>query len=413
MGFLKMFSGKGPEEYERNGDRFFEIREYGAAKLEYEAALDKIKKGRPEDTDLEDRLREKVKKSREALALQHKGNAEVLKESGNYEDAFDLFHLALELTEDPRLVAWLEQTLDKTQDGIAAEDMGVPSPHPQEHRAEEEEWSPGEEDEYFTALCGALPEAMQDAYRKYGDTFKAGYVALNRGVYDLAVTALSRALEENPPDSLIPLELATSYLNLERHEEALVLMERFVRDHPGFIPGYQVLCEILWAMGRFDEAYKLFLFCPEEIADSAPILHLKGESLYLSGRHQDAESFYRGLLRSHGRDKRAVASLAAICETLDKKEEALELYSEIMGECRSCGARVDPFIKQKYADISVELGNHSTQILEMYLSLIDEDPAGRKSHFKKVGQIYTAMGNEREARRYRLFADGLGEPAND
>jgi len=61
MGFLKLFSGKGPEEYERKGDRFFELGEYGAAKLEYETALDKTRKG-PGNAVLEERLREKMGK---------------------------------------------------------------------------------------------------------------------------------------------------------------------------------------------------------------------------------------------------------------------------------------------------------------------------------------------------------------
>ena len=75
--------------------------------------------------------------------------------------------------------------------------------------------------------------------------------------------------------------------------------------------------------------------------------------------------------------------------------------------------RINPFVKQKYADISMELGDHSSQILEIYLSLVDEDPAGRESHFRKVEQLYTAMGNEREARRYRAFADSLNRPPTD
>ena len=99
MGFLKIFSGKSPEEYEHKGDGFFEIMEYGAAKLEYETALDKMRKKSPDDIDLENRLREKIVRSRESLALQHKQNGELLRESGDYDGAIELFHLALELTD--------------------------------------------------------------------------------------------------------------------------------------------------------------------------------------------------------------------------------------------------------------------------------------------------------------------------
>ncbi|MEA1970298.1 MAG: tetratricopeptide repeat protein, partial [Thermodesulfobacteriota bacterium] len=286
MGLLKIFSGKGPEEYERRGDSFFETMEYGAARLEYETALAKMKKRDPEDTDLENRLRGKMISSSEALALQHKKNGELLRESGDYEGASELFHLALELTKDPELATGLEQLLGKTQNDIAGDDMEAPWFHAPEDKAEDLGWHT-QEDEYFTALCGALPDEIQNAYKSYGDTFKTGYVALNQGEYDLAAAKLSQALEENPPDSLIPLELATAYLNLERYEDALLLLDRFIKNQPRSIHGYQILCETLWAMKRFDEADDLLFSCPEELAGSAPILHLKGESLYRSGRHQD------------------------------------------------------------------------------------------------------------------------------
>jgi len=412
VGFLKIFSGKDPEEYERRGDGFFEIMEYGAARLEYETALAKMKKKCSENTDLESRLREKMIRSSDALALQHKQNGELLRESGDYESASELFHLALELTKDPELAAGLEQLLGKTQNDIAGDDMEVPWVHTPVNKAEVRVWHT-QEGEHFTALCGALPDEVRDAYQSYGDTFKTGYVALNQGEYDLAATKLLQALEENPSDSLVPLELATAYLNLERYEDALLLLERFIKNYPRSIHGYQVLCETLWAMKRLDEANDLLFSCPGELAESAPILHLKGESLYRSGRHQDAEAFYLELLQSHGWDEHTALSLAATYEALEKKDAALELYSEIMGKCSSCGARIAPFIKQKYADISTELGDYSVKILEIYLSLIEEDPTGRENHFRKVEQIYTAMGNEREARRYRSFADNLDGSLTD
>lgn len=410
MGFLKLFSGKGPEEYERKGDRFFAIGEFGAAKLEYETALDKARKG-PGDGALEGRLNEKITKSRDALALRHRENAELLIESGDHDGASELLDLALELTQDPEVAAGIEQLRGRAHRGAAGRDTAPPPPPPAEDREELD----GEIDkhEYFTALCGALAEETQDAYHGYGDAFRTGYVALNRGDYALAAQALSEALEENPPDSLIPPELATAYLNLDRYDEALALIERFLEDHPRSLQGYHTLCETLWATGRFDEALERLLSCPAEIADLPPILHLRGETLARSGMHREAEALYRGLLDLHGWDEPTALALAATHESLGEREKARDLYSEIMGQCRGCGAAVNPFVKQKYADISMEQGDYSPRILELYLSLIDEDPAGREHYFRKVEQIYAAAGNEREARRYRLFADRLSAQAAD
>jgi tetratricopeptide (TPR) repeat protein len=404
MGFLKLFAGKGPDEYERRGDRLFETGEYGAAKLEYETALDKAQKNSA-DAALEGRLREKIGKSREALALQHRENAERFRESGDYEGAAELLELALELTQDPEIAAGIEELLDRTRHAFPRDEMPLPLVGDDEEA--DGEWRE-DENEYFTALCGALDDEMQEAYHGYGDAFRTGYVALNRGDYELAVSMLSQALEDTPPDSMVPLELATAYLNLERYEEALALAEQFLLDHPGSVHGYHTLCETLWATERFNDAWERLSSCPEIIADTLPILHLKGESLSRSGRHQEAESLYREMLRSHGRDERTVISLAATCEALGRMDEALDLYGEIMQQSRGRGARINPFVKRKYADISLERGDCSAQILGLYLSLIEEDPAGRENHFRKVEQIYAAMGNEREARRYRSFADRLG-----
>lgn len=412
MGLLKLFSGKTPEEHERRGDSFFESTEYGAARLEYDTALDKIKKRHPEDTDSESRIMDKMTRSTEALALQHKQNGELLIESGDYENASDLFLLAMELTEDPEITAGLEELLNKTQNRIEDTDTEVSWDYTSGDRSEEREWNPREE-EYFNALCGALPDETRDAYQSYGDTFITGYVALNQGEYDLAVAKLLQALEENSQNSLIPLELATAYLNQEKYEDALLLMRRFITSHPYSIHGYEILCEILWAIKRFDEVDDLLLSCTEGLATSAPIMHLKGESLYRSGRYREAETFYLELLESHGWDERTTLALAATYEALGKLEAALEQYRGIMNQYIGCGARVAPFIKQKYADLSMGLGDNSARILEMYLSLIEENPESRVNNFRKVARIYTAMGNEREARRYRSFADNLLKTPTD
>ena len=76
-----------------------------------------------------------------------------------------------------------------------------------------------------------------------------------------------------------------------------------------------------------------------------------------------------------------------------------------MGECRGCGARVDPFIKQRYADLCFDSGDYSTRILELYLSLVHEDPDNRTRYFRNISRIYAALGHEGEAQRYRAFAD--------
>ncbi len=75
-----------------------------------------------------------------------------------------------------------------------------------------------------------------------------------------------------------------------------------------------------------------------------------------------------------------------------------------MDQCRSCHTRIHPLIKRRFADISFDLGQHSSAILEMYLSLVQDDPENAPLYFQKISRIYASTGNEEEARRFRVFA---------
>ena len=408
MGIWTIFSGKGPEEYEQRGDALFETAEYGLAKIEYETALNKLEKQSPRNTGLKNRLQKKLLHSKEALALQHKQAGEELMGAEMYEDAEEILRLALELTENPELTIELEQRLREIRNYFAKE-RTEDLPHFDVQTKDTQK--PGyqePEDEYFTVLCSSIPEEMLKAYHSYGDSFKAGYVALNQGDFELAAAKLSQAMKENPsPQNFIPLELATAYLNLEEYEEARVLLEGFIKEHPDSPQGYHLLCEVFWETKEFDQAQRLLLSCPQELVDSLPIQLLRGETLFLAERYQEAESLYLGYLQSSGWDENIARSLAKTYEALGEKDKARDLYGEIMGECRGCGVRIDPFIKQRYADLCFESGQYSADILKLYFSLVQEDPQNKAEYYRKVSQIYSAQGHEEEARRYQLLAEKL------
>jgi tetratricopeptide (TPR) repeat protein len=405
MGILKIFSGKDPEEYEEKGDSFFETTKYGLAKIEYETALNKLERKFPNNTDLKNRLQKKILYSNEALALQHRQTGEELMSAEMFDDAEEIVRLGLELTEDPELKAVLKEQLQEIHNHFAGEEINNLPDFDEHIENIEKAGYQASEEEYFAALCGSLPEEMRKVYHSYGKTFKAGYVALNQGDFELAAAKLSQAIEENPsPHSFIPFELATAYLNLQKYEEARALLEGFMHEHPGSIQGYHLLCEIFWEIEEFDQAQELLLSCPEELADSLPIQLLRGETLFQAKRYQEAESLYLDYLQSSGWDENIARLLAKTYEALFEKEKARDLYGEIMRQCRGCGVRIDTFIKQRYADLCFESGKYSTDILELYLSLIREDPDNKAHYYKKISQIHSAQGNEHEARRYQLFA---------
>ncbi len=408
MAFLKFFLGKTPEEHEQKGDELFADELWGKAKIEYEKALEKLEKIPNPNNDLKTRLQEKVNHAKQALAKNHKQNADDMLEAGFYDDARELYYLALELSEDPGLKSSLEEKLkqlDFRLNKVIEENL------PDDPLAKEESAAATystKDDEYFSALCGALPAEVQEAYHGYGDNFKAGYLALNRGNFALAVDFLARAMEENPSSgSCIPLELATAYLNMEKHAAAQQLLEALVESQPRTLPAYQLLCEIYWENKAFDRADALLSSTPEELRESVAVYLLKGETLFQAGNFSAAKEFYRNFLKRYGFNELIVRALAKTHEALKELANARNLYREIMDQCRSCHARIDPFIKQRYADLCFDSGMLNTEVLELYLSLAQELPDSAADFYEKVSRIYAAREDDHEARRFRAIAEKL------
>lgn len=410
MGFFTFLSGKSPLDIEVKGDEFFEVGEYGAAKLEYEKALDKIERrleGEPEHIH---RLREKLVRSKEALAGRHKEIAYNLIESGRLEEAEDLLQLALELTKTREFTYEIEKLLEAIRNRMSREEGRIDRNSRIEDYEEDSPDIPSEEEEVFAALCGSLPEEEQAAYWSYGEAFQRGYVALNQGDFDLAARELSKALEENPEEGdYILLELANAQWNLGRQDEADDLLEEFLGKHPESLKAYSILCEILWERKAFDQALERLNSVPREGVDPVAHVLLWGETLLQAERYQEAENLFHGFMQSYGWKEVVGRSLARVYEAAGQKEKARSLYLEIMQNCQSCRRPTDPLIKRRLADLDFESGNHSVITLELYLALSQEDPANRKDYYLKISRIYVSLGNEREARRFRTFAEELEE----
>ena len=400
MGLLKNILGQGPAKCEEKGDKFFGRSDWGRAKLEYEKALIQLDRRFPGYLRAEPRLQKKLRQAKESLAREHRQTGEELMETEHYREARELFELVIDLSRDRDLIADAENRLQELED-LSSKDVQMEG---YEVSVSEEEVYDTQDEEMFMALCATLPEDVRRAYLSYGEEFKAGYLALNRGEFHIAADALSRAMEENPsPDSFVPLEMASAYLNLGQFDEARHLLETFLSYHPDALPGYQLLCEVFWAMRSFDQAEKLLDDCPGELKESVACFLLRGETLFQAERYREAISLYQGFTTDYGWSNEIAKALAKAHEASGDLKNAQGIYGSIIEQCSSCHARVDLFVKRKFADISFDLGQHTTAILEMYLSLAQEDSRNVPFYYQRVSEIYSSLGNEVEARRFQGF----------
>ena len=400
MGLLQFFSPKSFDVFEEKGDRLVGSNDLGLAKLQYEEALSRLEKScLPDVPEHRHRIEMKIQDARESLALQHKVSAEELVAVGCFEEAGELLELARELTCDPQLIRELDTLVTDT---AASAHLELDAETWQETDGTDDEvFDMDDEEDYFLVLCSTLPDDVQDVYAGLGRNFRSGYIALNKGAFGPAADLLNKALADHGGRvTYVHLELATVYLNLGDVPAARSLLEVFIESYPESLRAYEVLCEIYWEIEAYDLADTLLQSCPDTLKTSMPILLLMGETLFRSGRQMEAVSFYLKSIEYLGWDEQIAVALAKIYEAMDRKKEALAAYQEIMAGCKSCHRRVDPFVRQRYAELKYEAGDISSELLETYFSLCRENAKNQGYYFGRISDIYKRQGYPAEAQRY-------------
>jgi len=400
MSFFNIFSGSTPEKLEQRGDTLLESGHWGKAKLEYEHALEKLRKKPGQEKDLQRKLEGKILKAREGLAREHHQNASDLIDGGCYDEARELLTLAMGMTEDESFKYKLEeqiQVVDGKELQEKDRDRGTYFYGLEEEGDNAPEFP--SQDEHFYTLCSTLPDDVRDVYAQYGEAFKAGYVALNRGDFQAAAESLTRALEEHAdPDSYIPLELATAYVNMERSSEAQELLENFLEHHPEALPAYELLCDVYWEQKDFQRVDSLLASVPEEYANSIAFFILKGESFYQAKQFEAARDHYRDFLDNFGWNDAVARELGKTYEAMDEPGHARHIYKQMIDQCKSCHScqtKLDPIIKHKYAELCFAERIHGADVLELYLSLVREIPDNASHYFDRISQIYLAQATAR------------------
>jgi predicted Zn-dependent protease len=165
------------------------------------------------------------------------------------------------------------------------------------------------------------------------------------------------------------------------------------------------MCEILWEDEAYDAAEQFLVNVPPPLAESLPLQMLVGETRLRAGRAMQAAELYQNLLQVHDWDPVVAQALAGAFEAGGHNDRARGLYGEIIGTCTGCGTRVDPLVKQRFAETSFAAGDYSFEVLELYLELVQADPANRSTYYQRISHIYGHQGNDHEARRFAAFAE--------
>lgn len=448
MGLFGIFGGKPPEELERQGDAHYKNGAFGDAKMAFEKAIDRIERRCPEKKNLLPRITEKYRLAKESLAKMHVENADYMITVEDYPEAEALYRLAMELTSDEALAAEIHEKIGRLKDLVAdaaqTEMEWVGDADEEALAGDEEDESEEDADDTDTpyaysdaiaeadpaetagptyyddgvedtpehllhVLVSALPEEVQEAYLGYGDAFTAGYIALNHGDFRKAVKELTRALEAHDSEKTwIPIELATAHIHMNDPVRAREILEDFLHSNPEEIRAYQLLCEIFWEAGNTADARNLLAGAPNDIQTTRPMLMLLGETLFQAGRYDQAEKVFAKCLEIHGKDEFVNRGLAKTYEAKGQIEQARDLYADILNRCVMCGAATDPIIKRRYADLCTKTGDKSPKLLELYFSLVKEDPDNRADYFRQIATLYDAQGKEIEARKYRKLSKPAG-----
>ncbi len=128
------------------------------------------------------------------------------------------------------------------------------------------------------------------AYQEFGLTF------LQAKRYKLAIKAFERGLDYEPEDPQLPLLLARTLLKVDKGEQALVQVERFLKRQPHELDGYSLLSEVLTALKRQDEITPRLEEAAKIDSKNVALQYALADRYREVGQVERAETLYKTLL---------------------------------------------------------------------------------------------------------------------
>jgi len=157
------------------------------------------------------------------------------------------------------------------------------------------------------------------AYLSFGVVF----IAARRDA--LAARALERALVYDEDNTQIAQFLAETYLRLHKADQALILVDRVLKERPQGVESYELMAQVLTALGREKEITPRLEAAAERDSKNIPLQYILADRYRETGQAEKAEAIYKMLLTKPP----TVQTYQALASSLLRRKKAADLLKLI------------------------------------------------------------------------------------
>jgi len=208
-----------------------------------------------------------------------------------------------------------------------------------------------------------LGDEPADAYLEFGKVFDEAQR------YDLAIRAYERGLVYDEDHPVIPLNLSQTFLKTGKADEALRLVERFIKRQPQGSEGYELLAKVLTQLKREGEITPRLEEAARLDSKNLALQYALADRYRENGQVDKAEALYKSLLEAQPTPQ----GYSALATSLLKRKKASELLKVFTEARKKEGGfeAVTPQIKAVIADPSF-----AGEMLDAGRKLLSAEPPG-------------------------------------
>src|SRR5262249_45993312 len=137
----------------------------------------------------------------------------------------------------------------------------------------------------------------------------------------LAIKAFERGLDYEPDDAQLPLLLARTLLKVNKGDQALALVERYLKRQPNELDAYTLLAEVLTGLKREAEITPRLEEAAKNDSKNAALQYALADRYRETGQVERAEALYKSLLASQP----TIQGYGALAASLLKRKKAEDL----------------------------------------------------------------------------------------